>query len=114
MELDKLLKYSLTNFKTGLLERNFVQSQIDKCLFMKGNMICLVYVDDKILCGPNLDEINQEIIGLGTKGEVHIHSFQLKDEGQVGDFLGIGIEKSFNNDILTRWIEYKSLVFVSL
>ena len=24
--------------KTGLLERNFVQSQIDKCLFVKGNM----------------------------------------------------------------------------
>ena len=60
---------------------------------MKGNMICLVYVDDKILCGPNLDKINQEIIGLGIKGEDHIHSFQIKDEGQVGDFLGTRIEK---------------------
>ena len=60
---------------------------------MKGNMICLVYVDDKILCGPNLDKINEEIRGLGIKGEDQVHSFQLKDEGQVGDFLGIRIEK---------------------
>ena len=79
--------------KAVLLERNFVQSQIDKCLFMKGNIICLVYVDDKILCVPNLDEINEEIRGLRTKGEDQVHSFQLKDEGQVGDFLGIRIEK---------------------
>ena len=48
---------------------------------MKENMICLVYVDDKILCGPNLDETNQEIIGLGIKGEDHVHSSQLKEEG---------------------------------
>ena len=26
-------------------------------------------------------------------GEDRVHSFQLKDEGQVGDFLGIRIEK---------------------
>ena len=79
--------------KAGLLERNFVQSQIDTILFMKGNMICILYVDDKILCGLNLDEINQGIIGLGIKGEDHVHRFQLKDEGQVGDFLGIIIGK---------------------
>ena len=46
---------------------------------MKGNMICLVYVDDKILCGSNLDEINQEIMGLGIKGEDHVYSFQVED-----------------------------------
>ena len=56
-------------------------------------MIGLVYVDDKILCGPNLDETNEEIRGLGIKGDDQVNSFQLKDEVQVGDFLGIRIEK---------------------
>ena len=93
MDSSKLPKPFFDKLKAGLLERNFVQSQIDKCLFMKGNMIYLVYVDDKILCGPNLNEINEEIRGLGIKEEDQVHSFQLKDEGQVGDFQGIRIEK---------------------
>ena len=59
---------------------------------MKGNMICVVYVDGKILCGPNLDEINQEITGLRIKRGDHVHSFQLKDERQVGDLLGVRID----------------------
>ena len=60
---------------------------------MKGNMICLVYVDDKILSGTSLDKINEDIRGLGIKGENQVHSFQLKDKGQVGDFLDIRMEK---------------------
>ena len=64
---------------------------------MKGNMICLVYLDDKILCGPNLDKINKEIRGLGIMREDHVHSFQLKDEDQVGDFLGITIKTRTRN-----------------
>jgi hypothetical protein len=31
------------------LERKWVQSQIDPCLFMKPGMICVVYVDDTII-----------------------------------------------------------------
>ena len=45
---------------------------------MKGCMICFVYVDDNSLCGSNLNEVNNEIKGLGIKGE-----------GQAGDFLEI-------------------------
>jgi Reverse transcriptase (RNA-dependent DNA polymerase). len=38
----------------GLLERGFTPSNIDPCLFMKGEMMCVIYVDDTILCGPNM------------------------------------------------------------
>ena len=69
------------------------QSEIDKCLFMKGDLIFLVYVDDKILAGPNVDNINKEIQGLGVSTNNQVHSFQLRDEGSVGDFLWIRIEK---------------------
>ena len=61
--LNRAPKNFFEKLKAGLLERNFLQSQVDKCLFMKGDMICLVYVNDKILCRPNLNEINGESKG---------------------------------------------------
>ena len=60
---------------------------------MKGDIICLVYIEDTILSGPNLDYIKNEIKGLGISTEEQTHTLQLRDEGQVGDFLGIHIEK---------------------
>ena len=78
----------------GLIERGFVQLQIDKCLFMKNEMICVIYVDDTIIACPNAKEIENLIASLGIAKEEHRHSFELRDEGEVGDFLGIHIEKS--------------------
>ena len=86
-------KTSFDKLKAGLIESNFAQSEIDKCLFMKGDSIYLVYIDDTILTGSNLEDINKEIEGLGVSSYDQVHSFQLRDEGQVGDFLGIRIEK---------------------
>jgi hypothetical protein len=79
--------------KAGLEERGFQQSQLDACLFMKKNMICLVYVDDTILASPDSEAIEREITGLGVSTDEQRHQFQLRDEGEVGDFLGIRIEK---------------------
>lgn len=79
--------------RAGLLERGFTPSNIDPCLFMKNNMICVVYVDDTILCGPDNDALEAEIRGLGVNNLEQRHSFQLRDEGEVGDFLGIRIHK---------------------
>ena len=53
----------------------------------EGNMICLVYVDDKILCEPNLDEINQEIVRLGIKGEYNIPFVQLRNNAKKSLYL---------------------------
>jgi len=83
--------------QAGLLERGFIQSQLDPCLFMKHNMICLVYVDDTILAGPDKNAIDREIKSLGdfeSAGNDYDHSFYLRDEGAVGDFLGIRIKKT--------------------
>jgi hypothetical protein len=79
--------------RAGLLERGFTPSNIDPCLFMKKNMICVVYVDDTILCGPDPLALEEEIKGLGVNSLEQRHSFQLRNEGEVGDFLGIRIEK---------------------
>lgn len=52
--------------RAGLIERGFTQSGIDPCLFMKKEMICVIYVDDTILCGPDINALEAEIKGLGV------------------------------------------------
>jgi hypothetical protein len=79
--------------RSGLIERGFTQSNLDPCLFMKHNMICLIYVDDTIITGPDSAAIEHLIKDLGVKSDDHLHTFELRDEGEVGDFLGIRIEK---------------------
>ena len=81
----------------GLIERGFTPSEHDPCLFMKGEMICVVYVDDTIIAGPDSQAIEEEIRLLGITNDEFQHKFQLRDEGEVGDFLGIRIKKVGKN-----------------
>ena len=83
--------------RAGLLERGFTQSNLDSCLFMKHNMICVVYVDDTIIAGPDSKEIEKFITSLGVTTDEQRHTFGLRDEGEVGDFLGIRITKTGPN-----------------
>jgi hypothetical protein len=80
--------------RAGLLERGFTQSEFDPCLFMKQGLICVVYVDDTIFAGPDRALIKAETQGLGVSSKEQNHSFDLRDEGEVGDFLGIRIKKT--------------------
>jgi hypothetical protein len=77
----------------GLKQRGFIQSKHDTCLFLKKDLICVIYVDDTIFAGPDEFKIAEEIAGLGVIKNKTQHSFQLRDEGEVGDFLGIRIAK---------------------
>ena len=88
--------------RTGLIERGFTQSKLDPCLFLKENMICVVYVDDTIIAGPDADKIEELITDLGVAGEEKRHTFELRDEGEVGDFLGIRIERDSNGFHLSQ------------
>ena len=66
---------------SGLLERGFVQSELDKCLFLKKDMICVVYVDDTILVGPDSTALEELIFSLGIADKEQRHSFELRDKG---------------------------------
>jgi hypothetical protein len=77
----------------GLLERGFVQSDIDPCVFMKAGCICVIYVDDTIFAGPDAEKLAKEITSLGVSNDENQHSFQLRDEGEIGYFLRIRIQK---------------------
>ena len=39
--------------KTGLLKRNWIQSEIDTCLFTNGTAILILYVDDAAIISPD-------------------------------------------------------------
>ena len=80
--------------RDGLLERGYTQSQNDPCLFMKNGILCVVYVDDTIFAGADSDILEEEIRALGVSDTEQRHSFQLRNEGEVGAFLGIQITKT--------------------
>ena len=46
-------------------------------------MMCVIYVDDTIIVGPDSVEIENMITSLGTAKERHRHIFELRDEGEV-------------------------------
>jgi hypothetical protein len=86
--------------RDGLLERGFTKSDIDPCLFMKNGCICVVCVDDTLFAGPEAALLEQEVKSFGVASAECHHSFQLRDEGEVGEFLGIRIEKQKKNSFL--------------
>ena len=92
--LKQALKSFFDKLSRGLRDRGFEKSEVDKCLFMKQDMICVVYVDDTIIASPDSKAIDTLIYNLGIADEEQRHAFDLRDEGEVGDFLGIRIEKS--------------------
>ena len=63
--------------KAGLLKQGFKQSQIDPCLYIKNNIICVVYVDDTIFFASDESIIDKEISSLKSNG------FELTDKGEV-------------------------------
>ena len=71
------------------MARGYTQSQIDPCLFMKQGIICVCYVDDTIFAGADPDVLEAEIQSLGVNNKEQRHTFQLRNEGEVGAFLGI-------------------------
>lgn len=60
----------------------------------KKGIMCIVYVDDTIFAGADANLLEEEIRILGVSDSKQRHSFQLKNEGKVGAFLGIQITKT--------------------
>ena len=58
---------------SDLLKQGFIQSKPDPCLFMKYNIICLVYVGDAFISGTNKYSIEYEIKTLGVSSDKKRH-----------------------------------------
>jgi hypothetical protein len=77
---------------TGLFHRGFIQSQIDKCLFLRSDCILVVYVDDCLFFSRSDTTLDYLIASLEQ-------NFVLTQEGDVGAFLGIDVRKHDNGSL---------------
>jgi hypothetical protein len=76
-----------------LTEIGFKQSEIDHCLFYRGQAVYVLYTDDSILAGPDeaeLDHIVEDMQKVGLK---------LSVDGDVSDFLGVKIHHESDGTI---------------
>ena len=69
----------------GLRKIGFIPSSIDECVYTFGSLIFMVYVDDGILIGKTASDIDKIISQLRLL-------YDLTDEGQIEDYLGIHVE----------------------
>jgi hypothetical protein len=66
---------------------------VDECVFYRGNLIFMVYVDGGILFCPNMHDIDKCIL------ELRAASYDKEDMGNVNDYLGINFEELAGNNI---------------
>ena len=69
------------HIKDGLLKQGFKQSNVDPCLFTKGVVLLVLYIDDAAFFSPDPKAIDQEVALLQK-------SFDLTDDGPLLDYLG--------------------------
>ncbi|CAJ1961247.1 unnamed protein product [Cylindrotheca closterium] len=71
------------------------QTEVDPCLFISKNCICLVYVDDTLFFSPEQKYIDEAIAKLREKG------MELEEEASVAGFLGVHIERNEETGAIT-------------
>jgi Reverse transcriptase (RNA-dependent DNA polymerase) len=79
----------------ALLDIGWRQSKIDECLFYKGKVMFVVYVDGGIIVSPSQDKVNEEL-------EVSKKRFNISVEGTLSDYVGVKIEQTEDGKILMR------------
>ena len=60
-------------------------ASVDQSLFMKKDVICVVYIDDTIFTGPNAAKLEAEITALGVPRDETQRPFELRNGGELGD-----------------------------
>ena len=69
------------HIKSGLKAQHFQQSKVDPCLFIKGQVLLVLYVDDAAFFSPSVTVLDAEIKSLQT-------AFELTDDSKLQDYLG--------------------------
>ena len=80
----------------GMRAIGFTPSKFDPCLYYRKSIIFLVYIDDCIVFVPNNKAIDEVVTNLHNSTQ----NFTLDDQGEVGDFLGIQIQKLDDGSIV--------------
>ena len=89
------LRQSPRNFflhlKTKLEKLNFIQSEADQCLFVRPDMICLVYVDDCLFFAPDDSKFDSMLDKLRKS------NLSLEKENDVAGFLGVHLNTNHDD-----------------
>lgn len=89
--------------KRSLLKNNCEQSQEDQCLYIRksvnGTCYILVHVDDILVAGENEFEMEELMKSVGR-------DFELKDLGDVQQYLGIEVERTVYGDYAISQTKY--------
>ena len=85
-------------FDTFMKSQGFGRSKVDHCLYTKkatdGSLLILIlYVDDMLLVGKNLQELD------ALKSKLH-SAFDMKDLGEANHILGMRISKNMNKKLV--------------
>jgi hypothetical protein len=75
------------HLKKGLIDMGFTQSTADPCVFYRGQLIFLHFVDDCICLSPVAADVDKFLADLRAA------NFNVTDEGQISDYLGVKVEK---------------------
>ena len=85
----------------GMHEIGFMPSKFDPCLYYCGSVVFLVYIDDCIVFGPDDQSINRVVTNLHACSQ----SFTVNDQGDIGDFLGIQVQKQDDRSIMLTQLQ---------
>lgn len=77
-----------------LLRMGFEPLTADHSVFIRGNIIIIIYVDDLLLVGPDLDDLNS------VKKEL-FKSFQMSDLGASTFYLGMSVTRDREAQVLS-------------
>ena len=77
----------------GLIACDFIQSQVDKCIFFKKDCIILTYVNDCIILGKTMEDVDTVIALLHVGKE----NFKLINQGSIDKYLGHMIQDIDSN-----------------
>ena len=79
----------------GMKEMGFKLSSFDPCLYYRGSIVFLVYINDCITFGPDSPSIDTVVADL----QACSHRFTIDDQRDIGDFLGIQVKRFPNGSI---------------
>ena len=77
--------------KEGLLNIGFEQSEADECVYYKGDVIFLFYVDDGIFISPTKEKVDKAIADLSNR-KLSKNKYDIDDQGDISDYLGINFD----------------------
>ena len=100
----------------GLGEIGFKPSKMDPCLYFCSHIALLVYIDNCIMFGPDMAELDKVVKEMRTSSK----KFRVEDLGNIKDILGIQVTRGKDKTItlnqlqLTRFYQCLGYVLVVL